>query len=441
MKVGLACGRYGTRWLACDSGAFGAYPALRHNERKLSLHLDGAAERRRPAVRSVRQGVIALYFNFTSQIANDWWGRRAFLNTWWRANARDHRWTPPVYSFLESTLVHRRDPLMNTYRPDLLAVEAVTRQSFSTNIGGMVMPTGMGDSIVAQALALHDRRVDPATTFLAMMAFANDEETLDRLLDSTWQSAATHGAQRIVAPAQWAPSFSSGLLLDHFHVLPPLHTPYNAPFVPELMQGAMEPLQHSLLWYLEVAHAPTASALPQGVQIESFDVDRLAGDLLPLAQAAAVTAAVLEPPTVDEVRFALRMWTALAIGAPLAGRLVTVDGAPIAFYVTQADVGAMLRRLRGGRPLWARSLLALRPRFHRHWRSVEGRVLLAACMPHADERSVAQAMIDDLGARARGMGWRTLTIGPLPEGAAIAQVLANAGAIARQRYALFVQET
>jgi hypothetical protein len=157
--------------------------------------------------------VIALYFNFTSQIANDWWGRRAFLNTWWRANARDHRWTPPVYSFLESTLVHRRDPLMNTYRPDLMTVEAVTRQSFSTNIGGMVMPTGMGDSIVAQALALHDRRVDPATTFLAMMAFANDEETLDRLLDSTWQSAATHGAQRIVAPAQWAPSFSSGLLL------------------------------------------------------------------------------------------------------------------------------------------------------------------------------------------------------------------------------------
>ena len=57
-----------------------------------------------------------------------------------------------MYSFLESTLVHRRDPLMNTYRPDLLAVEAVTRQSFSTNIGGMVMPTGMGDSIVAQAL-------------------------------------------------------------------------------------------------------------------------------------------------------------------------------------------------------------------------------------------------------------------------------------------------
>ena len=120
-----------------------------------------------------------------------------------------------------------------------------------------------------------------------MMRVANDTEALDQLLSVAWQQAAIHRALRLVAPAELARSLSAGLLLDHFHLLPPLHTPYNAPYMPELLEGAMEPLRFSRLWHLETSVPAGSEALPAGLSFGAFDVSRLAGELLPTSVCVA----------------------------------------------------------------------------------------------------------------------------------------------------------
>lgn len=381
-----------------------------------------------------------MYFNFASRSAEDWWGRREFLHAWWRGNARDRRWIPPRYRLLNRAIVHRREPFLNTRLPVPLTVEAVVRQSQSSgygNIGSVFAPAGMGHAIVGQALALTDTGNSPATLFLSLMAFANDAEALESLLQAGWQQGAAQGARRLVAPAELAPSFSAGLLLDNFHLPPPLHTPYNAPYLPELVEVAMEPLRLSRLWFMETTTRPPLPSPPHGLEIAPIDAMRLAGDLLPLLQTAvqgddATASPAAAPLSAAEAEFALRM----ASDAPLLGRLALLDGVPVGFVLAQADVGAALRRLRGGRPLWARAALAIRPPVD----AAAGRVLLGGVLPQAQGQGIARHLLDNTLRLAADTGWRVLAIGPVVEESAAAQLLAKVGATQRQRYGLFVQE-
>lgn len=372
-----------------------------------------------------------MYFNFASRSAGDWWGRREFLHTWWRGNARDRRWIPPRYDVLYQAVVRRREPFLNACLPVPLTVEAVMRRTQNVGYGSIFAPAGMGDSIVAQALALTDARTSPATLFLSMMSFANDEETLESLLQAGWQQGAALGARRLVAPAELTPSFSAGLLLDNFHLPPPLHTPYNAPYLPELVEAAMAPLRLSRLWRLETTTRRPLPPPPPGFEIAPVEVMQLAGELLPLLQ-AAVQGDDAMAPTAAEAELALRLWS----DAPLHGRVALVDGVPVGFVLLQADVGAALRRLRGGRPLWARAALAIRPPV----RAAQGRVLLGGVLPHARGRGIARQLLADALQLAADSGWRALAIGPVADESAAAQLLVKVGATARQRYGLFVQE-
>ncbi len=121
--------------------------------------------------------------------------------------------------------------------------------------------------------------------------------------------------------------------------------------------------------------------------------------------------------------------------APLHGRVALLDGAPVGFYLAQADVGQALRRVRGGRPLWGRAALALRPPLH----ADAGRILMGAVLPTACGKGIARQLLADAHAHAARAGWRTLAIGPVAEESAGADFLARAGATPRQRYALYVQ--
>ena len=379
-----------------------------------------------------------MYFNFGGRVAENYWDRRAFLQSWWRVSARDRRWNPPAYRVLFDALVRRRDPHLRSLQPVPLTIEAVPRRTQSTGLGDMMMPAGMGDSIVAHALVLGDAPAPrdanglPRSAFLALLAFANDEETLDYLLQAAWLHAQARGARRIVAPCELTPSLSAGLLLDHFHLAPPLHTPYNAPYMPELMAGAMEPLRYSRLWHLVADASLPKSVWPGAFEVVPFDAARLANDLLPLAQAVARGDELLAPPSAAEVAFALRLWAV----APLHGRLALLEGAPVGFYLAQGDVGGSWRRLRGGRPLWARATLAVR----QPTAAKTGRVLLGGFHPQVRGRGLAQHLLADAHALAVAQRWHSLAIGPVAEESAAAQWLARSGATARQRYALYVQE-
>ena len=374
-----------------------------------------------------------MYFNFAERSADDWWSRRAFVRAWWRGNARDRRWVPPNYPFVVNTVVNRAEPYFNSLHAAALTLEAVPRRDPGSSIYAAGLAPGMGDTIVAQGLVLTPNRRDPVTAYLAMLSVSNDEESLEHLLAAAWQQGMGLGAQRLVAPAELAPSFSAGLLMDHFHRPPPLHTPYNSPYLPELLEGAMDPVRFSRLWHLETTTGVALPAQPAGIEIAAFDVRRLAADLLPLLHVSACDAEGSEtPPDPAEVEFALRMWSV----SPLIGCLAQIDGAPVGFVLMQADVGAAMRSARGGLPLWGRAALAFRPPV----RATAGRLLLGALLPEQRGRGLALHLLGHALAMAREFGWRTLATGPVAEGSAAAHFLESIGAIPLQRYCLFAQE-
>ncbi len=374
-----------------------------------------------------------MYFNFTNRSADDWWSRRAFVRTWWRANARDRRWVPPNYPFYLRTVAGRAESFFNSMHPKMLTVEAVPQREPGGSLFAPTWPAAIGDTVVAQALILTLAGRQSPISYLAMLSVANDEETLDQLLTASWQQETSAGAQRLVGPSELAPSISAGLLMDHFHRPPPLHTPYNSPYMPELLESVMDPLRFSRLWHFETTAETQQSAWPAGFEIVALDVMRLADDLLPLVHAALRQDDDGESlPGADEVEFALRMWSV----SPLIGSVALLDGAPVGFVLMQADVGEALRRVRGGLPLWGRAALALRPPV----RATNGRLLLGALLPEHRGRGFADNLFEHAAAQARSFGWRTLAIGPVAEGSAAARFLARIGAVPLQRYCLFAQE-
>jgi hypothetical protein len=83
-----------------------------------------------------------------------------------------------------------------------------------------------------------------ATAYLGMFHCINDEESLDYLLGVVMERAAEAPAVR----AWWGragllPGWGGGALLNHFDRLPPLHTPYNPPYLADLLAASMEVCQ------------------------------------------------------------------------------------------------------------------------------------------------------------------------------------------------------
>ena len=368
------------------------------------------------------------YFNFYSHLADDWWARRAFLHTWWRANRRDPRWLPPLYAPNVRALVQSASPHVQRLRPTLLTMDAVARQSRIAGFAGLPVATSADDSVVGMVALLHDDRPDLPTTWLSLLNFANDEEALERLLGAVWEHAAVQGSVRIAGPVSLTPSFAPGVLLDNYHLDPPSHTPYTAPYLPELLDGTLEPLGWSRIYSLDLHHMQAAPP-DSGLRIESLDPTRLAADLLPLAQ-LALGDGIAAAPDALEMEFLL---ASLSV-APLLGWSAMGSGRDdvAGFVLVQPDVGARLRITNGGRNPWGRARVALRtPTVER------GRLLLGAVAMEARGNGVAAVLLATAASFGRTQGWKTLEIGPVTEGSDAESVLQAAGAVPRQRYALF----
>lgn len=105
-------------------------------------------------------------------------------------------------------------------------------------------------------MALCDPRRREGTAYLALLHCVNDPESLDRLLGRLAEALSARGCRRVIGPIGLSPHLGSGLLQDCWGQLPPLHTPYNPPYVPEVVGSAMRPLDRARLYHLEVPTEP-----------------------------------------------------------------------------------------------------------------------------------------------------------------------------------------
>ena len=308
--------------------------------------------------------------------------------------ARDPRWTEPHRPSLRREL---RDE--GTH---LVYVDALPQD-----------PTFRGSSLES-AVAAAVIRPDPLKRDMGYLSFlhtVNDRDTLSVLLESLTEHLRPHGIRTLIGPTHLFPHLGSGVLTSHWHLTPPLYTPYNPPYLSELCQSLMRPVETSQLYHLstdvQLRNDSPATLSP-------LEPKRLAEDLLPLLQVASAHP-TFSPPDVEEAE---RMVTWL-LTSPLYGWLAEVDCQPVGFALVQADLPEERRGLAWFRKQEAKS----------------GRLLFLGVLPEFRRRGIGRHLLSQSLTMGLGRGWNTLSTGPLPR--KTGRLLEMWGAKASQNYTLY----
>ncbi len=365
-----------------------------------------------------------IYFRYESHIAQSWWQRRSFVHNWWRIYAKDPCWAPPHYLTLRRALEAAPNSHLARMTPLLLHTEALSRLKHSSQFG----TASMIESPVAATVALCDPRRQDRTAYLALLRWVNEAECLARLLEYLAELLRARGYHKVIGPTGLSPHLGSGLLQDHWNCLPPLHSPYNPPYLPEVAESILQPGSRSQLYHLEIPPEPPPLS-PTPAKLLPLEPARLATDLLPLMVTACPSWAGFVPPDAQEAAFLLP-W----LGRwPLFGWLAEVGGQPAGFVLLQPDLAPRLRLAKGGRhPLW-RLWLAWAGR-----RPVrQGRVIFAAVRPRWQRQGIGRQLLRQAILTAQRQGWQNLSIGPLPDTSPGGKFLKHQGARARQTYLLY----
>ena len=170
-------------------------------------------------------------------------------------------------------------PLYVRLSTQMLYMEALPRRdsanTYATNTT-MNAPVGASmtfEEVVSATLIQIDRRREDDAAYLGLLRCANDEETLERLLGKAFEQVAEQGCSLLLGPTGILPGWNPGALVNHYNRRPPWHTPYNPPYVGELLASIMEPWLETELYTLEVptdlppaptpaAHRATGAAAP-----------------------------------------------------------------------------------------------------------------------------------------------------------------------------------
>ncbi|MCI0398281.1 MAG: GNAT family N-acetyltransferase [Chloroflexi bacterium] len=371
------------------------------------------------------------YINHRVYSAVTGWERRSFARKWWSIFAGDSRWTPPYYPALQRELNPARNPHLARLQPDYLYIEALPVEQRPVNRFSSVPVVSPFELALATAAILYDPRRQDETAYLSLFHCANDEESLERLLDSVAETLAGKGCRRLVGPTGFSPHLESGLLLDHWHRPPPWHTPYNPPYLPELLDRSARPGRRLRLYHLPVEPGPLELAAGPA-EIVPLEPGRLATGLLPLLAEASPTGNDFPSPDEAEAAFLLR-WLG---PQTLSGWLALVDGQPAGFALLQPDLASRLRLARGGRNLLRRLWLPLLLRLPVR----QGRALYGVVRPAWRGRGIGRQLLAHCLAAARRHGWTSLSLGSVVEESQAAAWLAQQGAEARQTYQLYQWE-
>ncbi|MBX3000074.1 MAG: GNAT family N-acetyltransferase [Caldilineaceae bacterium] len=374
--------------------------------------------------------MLSRYFNYRFQLAEGSWQRRDFAGRWWRIYENDPRWTPPLWSDWRSALEPDRTPHLARLDPLLLYGEALPRRTQPHSPQRSDLPTlssALFEESIVAGLLLRDRRRRDGAAYAACLHVANDAETLSRFLMTAREFLQPAGVRQLILPTGISPYLGTGVLQDHFHRWPPLHSPYNPPYLPELIMEICRPLGRSLLYEVEVARL-LEKERDGPATLHPFEPRRLAGDLLPLFQQTMPTWADFPPPDEPETVFLLK-WISRW---PLAGWLAEVEEQPVGFVLLQPDLAAILRRGRGGRQLWGRAWLAWRAR-----QGVKaGRLLFGGVAPSQRRQGIGRQLWRRALRHSYESGWDRLSVGPFPSTALVNNFLEAQGVKPQRTYLL-----
>lgn len=371
------------------------------------------------------------YINHVARYAQSRRERRGFLARWWRIYAGDPRWVPPHYLTLRQALEPSHNPHLARMSPVFIQIEALPRHQRPA--GGepyqtMASSPGLAyERTVAATVALNDPRRGDNAAYLALVRCVNHSESIERLAEALWAS----GCRRLVGPTGLSTHLETGLLEDHWNQDPPLHTPYNPPYLPELIGNLMDRLESSRLYHLQIPRQVPPPP-PAPAELLPMDPARLARDLLPLLDIACSVSGDFPPPDAEEASFLLRWlerW-------PLHGWLAQVEEQPAGFVLLQPDVGAWLRRSNGGRHLLWRpwlSWLGRRP-------TRQGRVIFGGVLPRWQGQGIGRQLLQQALVAGHHLGWQTLTIGPVRDNVPACAFLERHGAHPHQTYRLYQWE-
>jgi GNAT superfamily N-acetyltransferase len=367
------------------------------------------------------------------------WGRREFLHAWWTIYRDDRRWTPPEYSRLRRELDPRRNDHLARLAATLIHVDALHRTGVSrSRTDQQEIPlTSVFERPLAAAMAVIDPRRRGQTAHLALPNLANDGEAFDRLYYHLVEMLSEKNYHRVVGPVGLSPHLDSGMLVDGWNEWPPLHTPSNPPYTPELVERRLRTLQTGHLYHAAVPPRPTP--MPPGpASVRLFNPARLATDLRPLLVAATDNpVAGFPPPDETEATFILRQLRPKT----LTGLLAEIDYVPVGFLLLGPDTAGRLRAARGGRALWGRALIGLETRFFGKNRVSRGRLYFGAVLPEQRGQWIGRQLWGRALSEAAAQDWESLTAGPiwLPgkgESPTVA-FLERQGAVSRQTYRLY----
>ena len=373
-----------------------------------------------------------MYINFHTKFAASQWDRRAFVRHWRRIYRVDPRWYPPHHRALRLLISPHRSRFLTRLQPGFLQLEAYASRRAADNehLQANIAFSGslMEETVAAVALLGAANRSD-RTAYLGLLHCVNDLECLDRLLDSAAEYFREAGYRRMVGPTALSPHLGRGLLTDSFDRVPPLHTPYNPPYSPELFARAMEPLYTEQLYSVPVS--PIEPVAPTGiVTLRQAPFRQMAGKYAHLMQ-EVLADAEFPAPDLDEVRF-MQRWTGVW---PTRAWIAAVDNQPVGFLVLQGDHAPLALSTGGGR-FGARTWL--RWRAQRGARS--GRLLWGGVRSAWRQQGIGWLLWQEMHRYAAGQGWQQVTIGPLRPQSAAAATLLRWGARPQQSYQIYQRE-
>lgn len=380
------------------------------------------------------------YFNYELKAdavgAAGYWARREFLRAWWAIARDDERWTPPDYGRLRRELDPRHNAHLARLAATLIRVEALQRTGVSrSRTDQQEIPlTSVLERPLAAAVAVVDPRRKGATAHLALPSFSRDGDAFDTLYYYLVEELTAQRYHRFVGPVGLSPHLGSGLLVDGWSEWPPLHTPSNPPYAPELLGRRLRPFQSGRLYHAPVAPSGGAAG---PASVSAFEPARLASDLLPLLVAATANPiAGFPPPDAVEAAFLLRL-----LPAGITGFLAELDGAPVGFVLLGPDTAGQLRAARGGRPLWGRAYLAMAARFPGSSRVAAGRVFFGAVLDEKRRQGIGRQLWRRAMQAAQENGWAILSLGPIwssgQQPAPAEYFLESQAAVPQQRYQLW----
>jgi GNAT superfamily N-acetyltransferase len=319
--------------------------------------------------------------------------------------------------------IYRRDPhAVPPHFPSLRRALAQDEALLAVQIDALPkepMERGVGLEVpVASAVV---RRVGEEA-FLTLLRVVNDEASLERLLATLSEELAPLGVRSLVGPCEASPYLGAGTLTSHWRE-PPFMTPYNPPYLPELLLPQAEGAKATL--YVLPAEREASTEGPATVAPLELP---LARELLPALQAACESLP-LPPPDEREARFI----EALLAPYPVAGAVARLKGEVLGLALWCPDLSQALRRSSGARGLLGRLTFA----FFKGRPARQGRLFFLGVVPDARGQGIGRQLLGYALQNARAQGWQALTVGPVADGTPGARWLQRQQAEALRRYTLF----